>query len=459
MEKLIVIPYTPRHPQGEIHAALETRRFVVLVAHRRMGKTVLAVNHLLKAALTCERERGSFAYVGPFRNQAKTIAWDYLKRYSAPVPGRVVNESELFILLPNGARVRIFGADNPDALRGLYFDGVVLDEVAQMKREVWEEVIRPALSDRKGFAVFIGTPKGINLFSELYDAACGNEAGKDPDWMALRYPATATNAIDAVELESLRAEMGDNAFRQEYLCDFTASSGNALISIDEVKAAMWPRVDAEDMAHWPLVVGVDVARFGEDATVFFPRRGLFAHEPTVLRKLSNTEVAHRLVAFIAERDPAYVFIDQGQGTGVIDLTRELTRGRSTVIVEVPFGSRANRDRKYVNRRAEMWTELRDWLRAGGQLPEDERLLAELAAPAYDYDAAGRIRLEAKDAIKERLNRSTDRADALALTFAVPLEPDKNSLFPSMDHKYGRYAAHAARDWMTGEEKREYDIFA
>ena len=119
----VTIPYSPRHPG--VHETLESRRFVVLVAHRRFGKTVLAVNHLLKSALLCGRERGSFAYVAPFRNQAREIAWAYLKHYSAALPGREVNESTLSVTVPGGARVRIFGADNPDALRGLYFDGVV----------------------------------------------------------------------------------------------------------------------------------------------------------------------------------------------------------------------------------------------------------------------------------------------------------------------------------------------
>ena len=165
----ITIPYKPRYP--EVHAALESHRFSVLVAHRRFGKTVLVINHLIKMATLCDRPRGVYAYVGPLRNQAKNVAWDYLKHYTAPLPGRVVNESELMISIPsrgNGAKVRIFGADNPDALRGLYFDGVVLDEVAQMRPEVWEEVVRPALADRNGWAVFIGTPKGVNLFSEQY---------------------------------------------------------------------------------------------------------------------------------------------------------------------------------------------------------------------------------------------------------------------------------------------------
>lgn len=461
----ITIPYKPRYP--EVHALLESRRFAVLVAHRRFGKTVLVINHLLKRALLCGRERGSFAYVGPLRNQAKAVAWDYLKHYTAVIPGRVVNESELRVSVPSnggGSKLRIFGADNPDALRGLYFDGVVLDEVAQMKPELWEEIIQPALADRRGWAVFIGTPKGVNLFSELYYRALRLQAGGDPDWAALCFPVTGTSALPAEEVARLRAELSPNRFRQEMLCDFAASADDTLISLDEVNAAMERRVDFALMTPWPLVVGVDVARFGEDATVFFRRRGLYAFEPVILRKLSNTDVAHRLVAHIAEYRPAFAHIDQGQGTGVIDLVRELTRGLDVVVTEVPFGSRANREERYVNRRAEMWTELRDWLRAGGRLPSGgecaELLKAELTAPTYGFDAAGKIRLEPKEEIKARLKRSTDLADALALTFALPLGADKDSLMPHMDRGYGPQAARGTRRWLLGEERSTpYDPFA
>lgn len=418
---VVDIPYEPRYPQ--VHEALERTRFVALVAHRRFGKTVLSVNHLIKMALLCRRERGSFAYVGPFRNQAKGVAWDYLKTYSAPVPGLRVNESELSIILPNGARLRVFGADNPDALRGLYFDGVVLDEVADMKPDVWEKIVRPALSDRRGWALFIGTPKGVNLFSELYFKALTLQAKGDPDWAALCFPVTETSALPPSEVEDARADMSESAFRQEYLCDFTASTDNALVTLDEADAAMRRRVEPEAVAAWPLLMGVDVARFGGDATVFFRRRGLLAYPPEVMRDLSNTEVAHRLMAAIAEYRPAYVCIDQGQGTGVIDLVRELCRGRETAVIEVPFGSRATKPERFVNRRAEMWTAIRDWLRGGGALPDSEALRAELTAPTYDYDAAGRLRLEAKEEVKIRLKRSTDVADALALTFAIPAGPE------------------------------------
>ena len=413
----VIIPYRPRFP--EIHETLESRRFTVLVAHRRFGKTVLAVNHLLKRALLCDRPRGSFAYVGPLRNQAKVVAWDYLKHYSAPLPGRTVNESELCITVPSnggGSRVRIFGADNPDALRGLYFDGVILDEVAQMKSDVWEEVIRPALSDRSGWALFIGTPKGINLFSEMYYRALRLQAEGNAEWAALCFPVTETNVIPEKEVTKVRREQSDNKFRQEYLCDFTASTDDTLIALDEAAQAMSRKENEFDSAGMPVIFGVDVARFGSDSSVIFRRQGLQAFPPVVFRNLDNMELADRVAAQIMEHRPHAVFIDAGQGQGVIDRLRHLGHH----ITEIPFGGKALQEKRFVNRRAEMWYSVREWLKNGGRLPQNEWLKAELTAPTYSFDASGRIKLESKEDIRERLNRSTDLADALALTFAAPV---------------------------------------
>jgi phage terminase large subunit-like protein len=123
-------------------------RFAVLVAHRRAGKTVACVNELIKGALTCQAKNPRFAYIAPLFKQAKDVAWEYLKEYTAVIPGREVNETELRVDLPNGGRIRLYGADNPDALRGIYLDGVILDEYADMRPSIWTEVLRPALSDR-----------------------------------------------------------------------------------------------------------------------------------------------------------------------------------------------------------------------------------------------------------------------------------------------------------------------
>jgi hypothetical protein len=131
----ITIPYTPRPQFRAYHARKE--RFAKIVAHRRFGKTVGCINDEIRAALSNTRSDPPprYAYVAPTFTQAKDIAWQYLKTYSAPVPRLRVSESELFVEYPNRARIRLYGADNYDRMRGLYFDGVTIDEPAQIRRK------------------------------------------------------------------------------------------------------------------------------------------------------------------------------------------------------------------------------------------------------------------------------------------------------------------------------------
>src|SRR3954451_7106432 len=194
--------HVPRPQQRLLHAA--PGRFKVLVTHRRFGKTVFAVNELISGAKRCKLRQPRFAYLAPFHNQAKDVAWSYLKHYTARIPDLAVNETELWVELPprveheggsGGARIRLYGADNADRLRGLYFDGVVLDEYAQMHPRVWSEVVRPALADRMGWALFIGTPMGRNGFCDLFEGSRdGFPLGdgtrlRDSDWASFLFKA------------------------------------------------------------------------------------------------------------------------------------------------------------------------------------------------------------------------------------------------------------------------------
>ena len=202
----------------------------MLVCHRRFGKTVLAVMALIDAALRFKAgEDGRFSYVAPYYRQAKEVAWLYFRKYCAPVPGVRFNESELKVSFPNGAVIGLHGSDNPDSMRGVYFDGVVMDEVATMRGEVWGEIVRPALADRGGWALFIGTPKGMNLFHELFLRAQAEDG-----WYAGMFRADETGVISDDELALAHDVMSDSQYRQEFLCDFSASSDNVLITIDLV---------------------------------------------------------------------------------------------------------------------------------------------------------------------------------------------------------------------------------
>lgn len=223
MVRKVVIPYAPREQQLEIHDLMGKTRFGVIVCHRRFGKTVLSVNQLIKGAVTCDKPRPRFGYIAPTFRQAKAIAWDYLKFYTDPIPVREYNETEMRVDLPNGGQVRLFGADNPDSLRGIYLDGVVLDEYGLMRANVFSEVIRPALSDRKGWALFAGTPNGKNQFYDISDTA-----KRQDGWFFREFRASETGIIAQSELDAARAVMTREEYEQEYECSFEASVKGAI---------------------------------------------------------------------------------------------------------------------------------------------------------------------------------------------------------------------------------------
>lgn len=211
----IELDYYPRQVFEDFHDRKE--RWSVIVAHRRCGKTVLCINDLIYRALTDGKENGRYAYVAPYYAQSKTIAWDYLLQFSRPVMAKA-NQSELWVELVNGARIRLFGADNPDALRGLYLDGVVLDEYADMKPSIFGAVLRPLLSDRQGWATFIGTPKGHNAFWDIYQNAV-----KDDSWYVKVLRASQTGLLPQAELIDAAKTMSPDQYLQEFECDFESS--------------------------------------------------------------------------------------------------------------------------------------------------------------------------------------------------------------------------------------------
>jgi hypothetical protein len=181
-----------------------------------MGKTVSAINHLIKDAILNQKEAPRYAYIAPTYGQAKRVAWDYLVKYADPLGG-TSNISELRVDFW-GRRIQLYGSDNPEALRGQYFDGVILDEIGDQNPKIWTDIIRPALADRKGWCMFIGTPKGHNHFKELRDRA-RNEDG----WGLLEFKASETGVVDEAELKAAKNEMGQDKYLQEFECSFDAS--------------------------------------------------------------------------------------------------------------------------------------------------------------------------------------------------------------------------------------------
>jgi phage terminase large subunit len=222
--------YTPRPIQDQLHRTM--RRFNVLVCHRRFGKTVFCINHTIAKGMRNQRKHPRYAYVAPLYGQAKRVAWDYFKQYTEAIPGATSNEADLRVDIPRPAlgdvvRFSLLGADNPVALKGIYLDGVTLDEYAEMNPATWREVIRPTLSDRGGWATFIGTPKGQNSFYDLYTRACSNE---DPEWFGAMYKASETGILSPEELASAKREMTEEEYEQEFECSFQAGLVGAYYS-------------------------------------------------------------------------------------------------------------------------------------------------------------------------------------------------------------------------------------
>tara|TARA_R100000654_G_scaffold62436_1_gene89408 strand:- start:337 stop:1662 length:1326 start_codon:yes stop_codon:yes gene_type:complete len=411
----VSLDYTAREWQRQCH--INKKRFSVYALHRRSGKTELAIMELIDKAMKTDKELSMFVYVAPFLRQAKAIAWARLKQKIEPLRQQSaieINEGELSIKFRhNGAIIRLFGGDNPDAMRGLRLDGIVMDEVAQLKNELWTDIVQPALSDRLGWSIFIGTPSGINLFSELYYKAI-----EEDDWTAARYTVYDTDSLHPNEVTRLKRDMSETSFAREYLCDFSAQGDDQLIALADTEDAAKRTYQSDHVKLSPIVLGIDPARFGDDRSVVFRRQGRQAFKPVVYRGIDNMELATRVANLIEEHDPDAVFCDAGAGSGVIDRLRQL----SYDVIEIPFGGKATKPDQYINRRSEMWWLMKQWIEEGGAIPNDIALKQELATPIYWYDNIGRRVLESKDQIKKRLQGagSPDLADALALTFALPV---------------------------------------
>ena len=214
--------YKPRPLQDFIHRSM--KRFNVLVLHRRFGKTHLSLNEIIDKGLRNPLKNPQYAYISPTYSSSKRVAWDIIKDYVKELPFVNINESELRIDIGRphlGDRVRIMllGAENPDALRGMYLDGVVLDEYASMDPGVWTTVIRPMLSDRIGWAIFISTPKGQNHFYDVFQYALTGGS----DWFCKVFKASETGIIAKGELDAARALMSDSEYDQEFECSFSAA--------------------------------------------------------------------------------------------------------------------------------------------------------------------------------------------------------------------------------------------
>lgn len=402
--------YVPHPFQLQIHTGL--MRFSVLVCHRRFGKTVLCVNALIDAAHRIRLPAPRLGYVAPTLIQAKRLAWDYLKRFASGIPGVRFHENELRADFENGARISLYGADNPDSLRGIYLDGAVLDEYADFRPEAFATVIRPALSDRQGFALFIGTPRGHDHFHELFQKALAR-----PDWYAESFPASRTNLLPASELESARQAMSPAQYKQEYECDFDVSGEDALIPLSLVLEALDRPVSYQGVRP---VMGLDVGlSLGGDPSAIVVRQGGKILHIEEFRRDDTLAVAAIARDRFDELRPEALYVDSiGWGAG----TAHVLSGWGLPVCCVNVAESAAAQDRFNRRRDELWWLAREFFASrlcaiDSTLPLAHRLGAELSGPRYASLPSGRIKVEGKDELKRRGLPSPNLADAFVLTMA------------------------------------------
>jgi phage terminase large subunit len=237
MKPETIIIYTPRAWAIKFHNS--DKRWKVILNHRRSGKTVSSINHLIRDAMRIPQSK--WAYIEPTYRQSKDIVWDILKHYAGKVDGVIFNEGELRADFANGSRIRLYGADNPDSLRGIGLWGVIFDEYSQQPSNIFTEIIRPALADHKGYAIWIGTPKGKNDFYRLYQHAIS-----DSDWLGMLLTVDDTGIISQEELDDSRKVMTEDEYRQEWYCSFEASIKGAYYAEELSKARKEKRITKID---------------------------------------------------------------------------------------------------------------------------------------------------------------------------------------------------------------------
>jgi hypothetical protein len=435
--------YTPSVFQREFHKVRREQTYTTFVAHRRFGKTEACLAELITGCLTCPLPAPNYKYIAPTLKQAKEIAWAPLMKMISRmrkngVRGIEVSRTDarvVFECAVNAPAILQFsGLEEPENLRGGYDDGMIVDEAATMKAGIWGEVLVPRLADRSGWAVITGTVKGMDQLYDFYRNGDKESDRYNPHWASLYYPISVTRGripwLTEDKLEKLAAGMGGTdsiAWRQEMELDWLANDGSLLISLAPVRAAMKRSLPESDYRNAPNVLGVDTSGHGADKTEMVRRQGRVVFSKKEFGDVDSLYLANQIVLEHRSQPLDAVFVDctGGYGLGVVDNLRRMV-GNELTIYEINFSAKANDSDHYFNKRAEMWDEMARWVLTG-VLPNDETLCKDLTNVRYEIDR-GRLKLEEKKLVKQRLGRSPDTADALALTFAYPVSASGPAFF-------------------------------
>lgn len=389
----------------------------ILVWPRRNGKDIFSWNVVICKAM---QRAGLYFYIAPYYTQARSIIWNGMtnegRRFLDYIPPSIIRsqqKQEMQIELTNDSIIKLHGSDNIDRIVGSNPIGIIFTEASLHKQNVWN-YIRPILAANDGWALFNGTPRGVNEFYQHVEHAKKPENNWYYQYLNCEITGIPTQAAITQDRES---GMPESLIQQEYYCSFTSSSEEVLIPLDIITITINVIPNEQTVKASPKIMGVDVA-FAEqgDQAVITKRQGPLVHPQEKHRGLDNMALATRVAKIAKEWRPVYICIDAGRGEGVISRLNQL--GFEQQVIGVDFGSKTY-SRLCHRKKDEMWCRMKDWFHKYAQcsIPDDAELIQDLSAPTFRLNEVRKIQLESKEHMRSRGVRSTDCADSLALTFA------------------------------------------
>lgn len=463
----LTLPYnfTPRSYQDSLWQAMFSGNYKrgAVVLPRRNGKDLVFWNACIAKAF---QRVGLHFYIAPFYNQVRQIIWEGAdkegRRFLDYIPRELIarkTQLDMKIELVNGSIIKLLGSDMIDRVVGTNPINIWFTEYSLHKPEVWH-YLRPILAENGGEAWFNGTPRGLNHFYQLFEAA-----KRDPLWYTLYLSRNDTGipSLQAIE-EDRRSGMPESLVQQEYYVKWTASSEDVLIPLDIIEPCQKTILNSEAYNFMPRIMGVDVAYAVKgDQAAIAKRQGRLLYPIRKFQGVNNMALATEVANEIKTWKPDAVFIDAGRGEGVIHRLWQL--GYNEEVIPVHFSGKSFSD-LYFNKRAEIWCKMRDWFLQENKpsIPPDESLMTDLSAPLFFVNDRGFIQLEGKKEIRRRLKRSPDTGDCLALTFSEEIEAEQyesaeeKRLQELIIHKKSDFAE-SNYDVLNHFNRDEYDVFA
>lgn len=418
---------------ASVHDAIQ----IAIASGHGIGKSALVAWVILWAMSTHEDTKG--VVTANTENQLKTKTWAELaKWYRLCITRHWFEFTATAIFSKDTDHEKTWRIDmvpwserNTEAFAGLHNKGkrilLVFDEASAIPDLIWE-VAEGALTDSDTEIVWccFGNPTlNTGRFRECF----GRFKHR---WITRQIDSRTVKMTNKAQLQKWIDDYGEDSdfVRVRVRGVFPSSASNALIGPEDVEQAMSRHYDVTQYDFAARIMGVDVARQGDDSSVIFPRQGRVAFRPKMLRIPDTMLVAQQVGLSMDKWRPDAVFVDAtgGYGVGVVDALRQINRAP----IEVYFSGKSL-DPRYFNKRSEMWFEMAKWVKDGGALPRDQELAEELVAATYTFQG-DKFRLCDKDDIKDLIGRSPDKADALALTFAYPVTPSMAHIHPSLDKR-------------------------